>query len=64
MALCNSCETEFSVEIHNAVDDDIELEYCPICGSKLIDEVDLHTKTTFSYYEDEDEENEDDDNER
>ena len=35
-AFCDDCITEFSVEL---VDGEVEVKYCPVCGSALEDEV-------------------------
>ena len=35
-AFCDSCESEFGVEL---IDTEVVVKYCPVCGEKLSDEV-------------------------
>lgn len=38
--VCLSCDTEFAVTITNSEDDELNVEFCPCCGSPLEEDED------------------------
>lgn len=49
--VCLSCDTEFTVRIINADEDEVTVDFCPSCGSPLDDEEDEDMELDEEDYE-------------